>query len=190
VGKATRNRQAKRAGKPGKLVFPGFPYEREFSEAELAILFPRWERIKETLRDAIGPQGWGLGMSEDFLQQIALHQALAGVDVDPAYPPIDEGTGRGAFIRPVRNIGGLFVDSIKWVLTKKDAPGDRAADNKREAEARLKALKARAMQDADPDVREAMRELMHEGAEWANDQLTLADDDEPAAKLGREEPDT
>lgn len=185
MGKALRNRKAK---KSGKAVFPGFPYEREFTEAELAILFPRWERLKETLRDAIGPQGWGLGMSEDFLQQLALHQALAGVDVDNTYPPVDEGTGRGAFIRPQRNIDGLYVDSIKWVLTKKDKPGDRAADTKREAQERLKALKARAMQDADPEVREAMRELMAEGAEWAEDQITVADGDrEPAAELAREE---
>ena len=116
MGKAARNKREKRTS--GKMVFPGFPYAREFTKAELDVLFARWERLKETLRDAIGPQGWGLGMSEDFLQQIALHQALAGVDVDVTYPP------DVAFIRPVRNPEGLHVDSIKWVLTKHDKPGD------------------------------------------------------------------
>lgn len=175
MGKAARNKREKLTA--GKLVFPGFPYAREFTKAELEVLFARWDRLKETLRDAIGPQGWGLGMSEDFLQQIALHQALAGVDVDPTYPP------DVAFIRPVRNPEGLHVDSIKWVLTKHDKPGDRARDARREAKARLEALRERAMQEAPEDVREAMRELMLEGSEWAEDQLKPAEGDEPAAEL-------
>ena len=185
MGKAARN-QAKRGNR--KIGLPGFPYEREFSQAELEVIFARWERIKETLRDAIGPQGWGLGMNEDFLQQIALHQALAGVDADPGYPAFDEATRTGAFIRPVRNPDGLHVDSIKWVLTKKDKPGDRARDAKREAKARFELLRQQAMRGADPDVREAMRELMLEGAEWAEEQLhDTADADEPDAKFARGE---
>ena len=175
MGKAARNKREKLTA--GKLVFPGFPYSREFTKAELDVLFARWERLKETLRDAVGPQGWGLGMSEDFLQQIALHQALAGVDVDPTYPP------ETAFIRPVRNVDGLHVDSITWVLTKHDKPGQRERDAKAEAKARLEALREKAMRDAPEDVREAMRELMLEGSEWAERQLEPAEDDEPAAEL-------
>lgn len=175
MGKAARTKREKRTS--GKAVFPGFPYEREFTRAELEVILARWERLKETLRDAVGPQGWGLGMSEDFLQQLALHQALAGVDVDPAYPP------ERAFIRPVRNVDGLYVDSIKWVLTKKDKPGQRAADAKTEAKARLQALRERAMAEAPEDVRDAMRELMVEGAEWAEQQLEPDEGDEPAAEL-------
>lgn len=185
MGKAARNRQKRTSG---KLAFPGFPYEREFTKAELEALLARWERIKETLRDAIGPQGWGLGMSEDFLQQIALHQALAGVDADPAYPAFDEATGAGAFIRPVRNVDGLHVDSITWVLTKRDQPGQREADAKREAKARLAVLRKQALRDVSPEVRDAMRELMAEGAQWAQDQLEVTDAPEPAAELAGEEP--
>lgn len=181
MGKASRLKREKLT--KGNLVFPGFPYSREFTKAELDVIFARWERLKETLRDAVGPQGWGLGLSEDFLQQLALHQALAGVDVDPAYP------AETAFIRPVRNPDGLHVDSLKWVLTKNDKPGDRARDAKAEARARFKALREKAMQDAPEDVRDAMRELMLEGSEWAQDQAEPDLDEaghpvaEPAADL-------
>lgn len=181
MAKAARNRREKQTS--GKLLFPGFPYERAFTKAEQEVLFARMDRVAETLRDAVGPQGWGLGMSEDFLQQIALHQALAGVDADPTYPLFDPATGTGAFIRPIRNVDGLYVDSIKWQIIKHDKPGQRAADAKAEARARLKLLREQAMRTAPHEVREAMRELMVEGAEWAEQQLEPATDEEPAAKL-------
>jgi hypothetical protein len=183
----TGRRGAKAKGKvKGKLVFPGFPYEREFTQAELDVVFARMDRIAESLRDAMGPQGWGLGMTEDFLQQIALHQALAGMDCNTDYPEFDAATGLGAFIRPVRNVEGLYVDSQRWQVIKADKPGDRVRDAKAEARARLKALGERAMQDASGEVREHMRELMAEGADWAEAQLEATDDDEPAAKLREE----
>ena len=170
----------------GKLVFPGFPYEKQFSKAELEVLFARMDRVAESLRDAVGPQGWGLGMSEDFLQQIALHQALAGVDLDTSYPLFDEATRTGAFIRPQRNVEGLYVDSQVWVVIKHDKPGDRARDAKAEAKARLAAVREQAMRSAAPEVRDAMAELMAEGADWAEEQLESVGDDEPAAKLRRQ----
>lgn len=182
MGKAARNREKRTTG---KMLFPGFPYERAFTKAEQEVIFARMPRIAETLRDAMGPQGWGLGMSEEFLQQLALHQALAGVDADTTYPLFDPATGAGAFIRPVRNVSGLYVDSIKWQIIKQDEPGDREADAKAEAEARLEVLRERAMSEASPEVRDAMRELMVEGSQWAQRQLEPTDEDEPAAKLAQ-----
>ena len=184
MSKAARLRRKKTRG---KLVFPGFPYEREFTQAELDALFARWDRVKETLRDAVGPQGWGLGVPEDHLQQLALHQALAGVDADPNYPPFDEATGVGAFIRPVRNPDGLHNDSITWTLTKHDKPGDRARDAQAEARARIKAMQENAMRGVSDEVRDAMAEMFIAGTEWAEEQNKPAADPEPAAKL-REEP--
>ncbi|QEA10787.1 minor tail protein [Mycobacterium phage Weirdo19] len=184
MSKAARLRRKKTRG---NRVFPNFPYEREFTQAELDALFARWERIKETLRDAVGPQGWGMGLPEDLLQQLALHQALAGVDADAGYPPFDEATGTGAFIRPVRNPDGLHTDSIKWVLTKHDKAGDRRRDAQAEARARIKALQENAMRGVSDDVREAMVEMFAAGTEWAEDQKTVATDPEPwAEKLDQE----
>lgn len=184
MSKAARNRRKKTRG---KLVFPNFPYEREFTQAELDELFARWERLKGTLRDAVGPQGWGLGLPEDLLQQLALHQALAGADADPGYPPYDEATRRGAFIRPVRNPDGLHADSITWVVTKHDKPGDREADARDEARARIKAMQENAMRGVEPDVRDAMAEMFKAGTEWAEKENKPALDPEPwADKIERE----
>ncbi|MCG5431245.1 hypothetical protein LV457_02935 [Mycobacterium sp. MYCO198283] len=184
MSKAARLRREKTKG---KLVFAGFPYDREFTQAELDGLFARWDRLKETLRDAVGPQGWGMGVPEDLLQQLALHQALAGVDVDSAYPPYDDATGRGAFIRPVRNPDGLHTDSLRWVLTKHDKPGDRERDTQAEARARIKAMQESAMRGVAPEVRDAMREMFAAGTEWAEDQNRPAADPEPwAEKIERE----
>jgi hypothetical protein len=184
VSKAARLRRKKTKG---DRVFPNFPYEREFTAAELEHLFARWDRLKETLRDAVGPQGWGIGVPEDLLQQLALHQALAGVDADPGYPPFDEDAGTGAFIRPQRNPDGLHDDSIRWVLTKHDKPGDRRRDAEAEARARIKAMQENAMRGVAPEVRDAMTEMFAAGTEWAEDQKSTAADPEPwAAKLERE----
>lgn len=184
MSKAARLRRKKTRG---KLVFPGFPYDREFTAAELDLLFARWDRLKETLRDAVGPQGWGMGVPEDLLQQLALHQALAGVDVDSTYPPVDEAATGGAFIRPVRNPDGLHGDSIRWVLTKHDRPGDRERDTKAEAKARVRAVQEAAMRGVAPEVREAMAEMFAAGTEWAENEAKPATDPEPwAEKLDRE----
>ncbi|WP_319456858.1 MULTISPECIES: hypothetical protein [unclassified Mycobacterium] len=184
MSKAARLRRKKAKG---KLVFPGFPYEREFTQAELDALFARWDRLKETVRDAVGPQGWGIGITEDHLQQLTLHQALAGVDADPRYPAFDEATGQGAFIRPERNPDGLYNDSIKWKLTKHDKPGDRERDAQTEARARVKAMQENAMRGVDPEVRDAMAEMFVAGTEWAEGENKPAVDPEPwAEKLDRE----
>ncbi|ORA24888.1 phage gene 29 protein family protein [Mycobacterium aquaticum] len=184
MSKAARLRRKKTKG---KLVFPNFPYEREFTQAELDELFARWDRLKETLRDAVGPQGWGMGLPEDMLQQLALHQALAGVDADPNYPPFDAATGRGAFIRPVRNPDGLHTDSIKWVLTKNDKAGDRARDAQAEAKARIKAMQENAMRGVSDEVRAAMAEMFAAGTEWAEEESKPAVEPEPwAEKIERD----
>lgn len=176
MSKAARLRREK---KRGNQVFPNFPYDRQFTQVELDVIFERWERYKESLRDAVGPQGWGLGVPEDMLQQLALHQALCDAGGDPSYPPFDEATGRGAFIRPVRNPDGLHVDSIKWVLTKNDKPGDRERDAKAEARARIKAMQDNAMRGVSDEVREVMVEMFAAGTEWAETEKQPASDPEP-----------
>lgn len=176
MSKAARLRRQKTKGNQ---TLPGFPYDREFTAAELEVLFARWDRLKESLRDAVGPQGWGIGVPEDLLQQLALHQALTGADLDAGYPPFDADTGTGAFIRPVRNPDGLHVDSIKWVLTKKDKPGDRQKDAEAEARARVKAVQEAAMRGVDPEVRDAMTQMFAAGVQWAEAENVPAVDPEP-----------
>lgn len=147
MGKAKRNRAAQAMR---------FPYERKFTQAEQAVIMARQQRLTEAFRDAVGVQGWILGLPEDHLQLLMFHGALAGVDVHPEYPPFDPATGRGAFIRPRRlpDQSGRYVDSVEWVLTKEDTARDRVRDARREARAHVNALG-----DLDPEVREAIREL-------------------------------
>lgn len=181
MGKGARNRASLR--KAAEQLKRAFPYERTFTTAEIEVILERKDRLVDAFRDAVGPQGWGLGMLEDFLHQLMFHGALAGVEVDPTYPAFDAATGAGAFIRPRRKPDALHVDSVEWVVIKNDSPRARKRDARAEAKARL----AIAMQPVDPEVREAMRELMAEGVEWAEEENRPAEAPEPAAeKIKRE----
>lgn len=182
MSKGARNRASLR--KAAETLKKNFPYERTFTTAEIDVILERKDRLVSAFRDAIGPQGWGLGMLEDFLHQLMFHGALAGVDVDPAYPAYDPATGYGAFIRPKRTPDGqgLHVDSVEWKVIKNDSPRARRRDAKAEARLRLEA-----MQQMDPEVRDAMRELMIEGVEAAERENEPADAPEPLAeKMKRE----
>lgn len=178
MGKGQRNRASFR--KAAETLKRNFPYERTFTTAEIEVILERKDRLVSAFRDAIGPQGWGLGMLDDFLHQLMFHGALAGVDVDPNYPAFDPATGAGAFIRPKRTVDtkGLHVDSVEWKVIKHDTARARKRDARAEAKARLEV----AMQTLDPDVRDAMRELMLEGVEWAEDENNPTEAPEPLAK--------
>lgn len=181
MGKGQRNRASLR--KAAEQLKRAFPYERTFTTDEIEVILERKDRLVDAFRDAVGPQGWGLGMLEDFLHQLMFHGALAGVEVDPTYPAFDKATGHGAFIRPRRKPDALHVDSVEWVVIKHDSPRARKRDARAEAKARLSI----AMQPVDPEVREAMRELMAEGLEWAEEENRPAEAPEPAAeKIKRE----
>lgn len=127
-------------------VFPDFPYDRKFTKAELDEIFARQDRLIAAFRDAVGPNGWGLGLPEDHLQMLMFHGALAGVDVDD----------NKAYIRPrtLPDASGRYVDSVEWVLKKHDSPRTRVKDARREARARVKEL-----DDLDPEVRAAMLDM-------------------------------
>ncbi len=148
-------------------VFPNFPYARKFTQAEQGVIMDRQQRLVEAFRDAVGLQGWVLGLPEDHLQLLMFHGALAGVDVDPDYPP------ERAFIRPRRipDRDRQFVDAVEWVLTKEDTPKDRARDARREARAHMNALG-----QLDPAVRDAIADMFVAKASRAADRL--ADDPE------------
>lgn len=178
MGKAKRNR--------GK-AFPNFPYERKFDAVEQEIIFARQQRLTEAFRDAMGLQGWSLGLPEDHLQLLMFHGALAGVDVNPQYPPFDPDTGRGAFIRPRRlpDEQGRYVDSVEWVLTKEDTPKDRATDARREARVHMNLV-----DELNLDVRDALIEMVVAKAGRAADRLAdLPEDerDEPLNQARRQE---
>lgn len=160
MGKAKRNR----GGLPGAQ----FPYERKFTAAEIAVITARQQRLTEAFRDAVGIQGWAIGLPEDLLQLLMFHGAMAGVDVDPTYPPFDPDIGRGAFIRPRRmpDQSGRYVDAVEWVLCSEDTPRERARDARREARAHVNALG-----DLDPEVREAIRDLFISRAQSAAEEL-------------------
>lgn len=183
MSKGARNRNKAALQKAAENLKRAFPYERTFTAEEIEVILERKDRLVDAFRDAVGPQGWGLGLLEDFLHQLMFHGALAGVDVDPAYPAFDKQTGAGAFIRPRRKPDALYVDSVEWVVIKRDSPRARRRDARAEAQARI----AAAMQPASPEVREAMRQFMAEGLEWAEEENKPAEAPEPAAeKMKRE----
>lgn len=162
-------------------VFPNFPYARKFTQAEQQTIMARQQRLTEAFRDAVGLQGWVLGLPEDHLQLLMFHGALAGVDVDPTYPP------DRAFIRPRRipDRDRQFVDAVEWVLTKEDTPKARHRDARREARAHVNAI-----EQLDPAVRDAIRELYVTRAEHVADELAdEPDPDEPLRRNHIEETD-
>lgn len=179
---------SKRNRNKGK-AFPQFPYERKFSAGEQEVILARQQRLTEAFRDAVGLQGWSLGLPEDHLQLLMFHGALAGVDVNPEYPPFDPEVGGGAFIRPRRlpDAAGRYVDSVEWVLTKEDTPKARSTDARREAQMRIAALEDEVQ---DPDVRAAIHDMFIAKAGRAADRLAdLPEDerDEPLNQARRQE---
>lgn len=177
MGKSSRNRNER--NQKGA-VFPDFPYDRKFTQAEIEVILERKDRLVEAFRDAVGPQGWGLGIGEEFLHQLMLHGALAGVDVDPTYP------GDKAFIRPRRkpDADGQFVDAVEWVVIKGDSPKQRRIDAREEAKARVAAL-----DDLPDDVRGEIRDLFIRGGDYVEEHPHhSADAPDPHATADREEP--
>lgn len=158
-------------------LFPNFPYARKFTQAEQEIIMGRQQRLTEAFRDAVGIQGWVLGLPEDHLQLLMFHGALAGVDVDPDYP------ADRAFIRPRRipDRERQFVDAVEWVLTKDDTPRARHRDARREARAHMNALE----QQLDPAVRDALIQLF--AAKAGEAAADLADDPDRDEPLNRRE---
>lgn len=137
---------SRRNQKQGK-VFPKFPYDRKFTKAEVDVILARQDRLCAAFRDAVGPNGWGLGLPEDHLQLLMFHGALVGADVD------DE----KAFIRARRlpDQSGRLVDAVEWVVKKEDTPRARSRDARREARARAKEI-----DELDPDVRDALIDMV------------------------------
>lgn len=137
------SRRNKQQGK----AFPKFPYDRKFTKAEIEQILARQDRLCAAFRDAVGPNGWGLGLPEDHMQLLMFHGALAGVDVDDEH----------AYIRPRRlpDESGRLVDAVEWVLKKDDTPRERNRDARREARARAKEI-----DDLDPEVREALIDMV------------------------------
>ncbi|ORA62216.1 hypothetical protein [Mycobacteroides franklinii] len=164
---------SRRNQKQGK-VFPKFPYDRKFTKTELDEIFARQDRLCEAFRDAVGPNGWGLGMPEDHLQLLMFHGALAGADVDED----------NAFIRPRRlpDESGRLVDAVEWVVKKEDTPRARNRDARREARAR-----AREIDELDPEVRDALIEMVKRKGQRAYDrshaEVSADDRDEYTARL-------
>ncbi|WJR32418.1 hypothetical protein P3F83_18070 [Mycobacteroides immunogenum] len=156
-------------------VFPKFPYDRKFTKSELDEIFAKQDRLCEAFRDAVGPNGWGLGMPEDHLQLLMFHGALAGADVDE-----DK-----AFIRARRlpDQSGRLVDAVQWVVKKEDTPRDRSRDARREARAR-----AREIDELDPEVREALVEMVKRKGQRAYNsghaEVPADERDEYSARLG------
>lgn len=164
---------SRRNKKQGK-VFPKFPYDRKFTKAELDEIFARQDRLCEGFRDAVGPNGWGLGLPEDHLQLLMFHGALVGADVD------DE----KAFIRARRlpDETGRLVDAVEWVVKKDDTPRDRNRDARREARAR-----AREIDELDPEVRDALIDMVKRKGQRVYDrgraEVPVEDRDEYSGRL-------
>jgi len=87
-------------------VFPNFPYAKKFTQAEQDIIMARQQRLVEAFRDAVGIQGWVLGLPEDHLQLLMFHGALAGV---VAGASVQVRLGNVAVIESVLSQGGTYT---------------------------------------------------------------------------------
>lgn len=132
-------------------VFPGFPYEKRFTKAEVAEITERAARISDAMRDGVAPNGMFLNIPEHLLQLWAVHGALAGVDVidDLAY----------IVARPLPNEPGRFEDSVEWIL-KEDAEKLPKPDQvETEAQTYADAIETK----LSPEVRAALIKKLKEG---------------------------
>jgi hypothetical protein len=83
-----------------------FPYRRKFTRAEVAVIYARRERLRDAMRDPVGPAGELFYIPPEAVDVFAVHLALAGADVD---------TER-AFIecQELPDEAGMFENRVIW----------------------------------------------------------------------------
>lgn len=157
MGKANRQRQQRQ--QPRSSVFPGFPYDRQFTRAEIAEILERSKTIGRAMRYGRAPNGAVLALPPDIFELWMIHAALAGVTVDENL----------AYIRPRVVPDAMVGDAVDWVLKKDDTPHARQLDIEREA-----AAHAAQIETLDPKVREVVLGM------FANKAARAAARNEPA----------
>lgn len=132
-------------------VFPQFPYEKRFTQAEVTEITDRSELIADTLRDGVAPNGMILNVPEHMLRLWAVHAALAGVYVDPERAYI--------VAKKLPDEPGRFVDSVEWILKEdaEDIPGPDVVES--EAQQYADAIETKLT----PEVRAALIKKLKEG---------------------------
>lgn len=180
MGKAQRNRGRRiPAGNPitqlpRSTVFPGFPYKRRFTAAEIdGDILPRSKRIGDAMRDGVAPSGATLFIPPDMFEMWMVHAALAGVDVDPSKAYIQA--------RKLPDAHGRFADAVEWVLKEDYTPAMEVEDSEREAQRYVSAI-----DELDPQLREAIRQRMIAGAQAAQEFTAPGDPSKHAAEFYRD----
>lgn len=127
-------------------VFEEFPYDKKFTRAEIAEITARAERITAAMRDGVAPNGYILNVPEDMLQLWGVHNALAGMDVNPDL----------AYIVAVPSKQPTFVDQMDWVL-KEDA--EKAVPTPEEEAAKYSAA---LIKELSPEARQILADQLKE----------------------------
>lgn len=124
-----------------------FPYRLKWTKEMVAEVLGRFDRIKDTMTDVVGPSGQRMYIDPSIVAILALHQALAGVNVDDEAALIESRlrADRYNMFEHVREwrIKGAFDDD--------DEPIDQA-----EVQARAERLRKEMRENVDPDVLDAL----------------------------------
>lgn len=169
AGGSTTEAPAAGIGAPssGQQVFPNFPYQRRFTQAETVDIRTRAEAFGRLMRDPLlltGGQGF---IPEDIFQLWMVHGVMAGADGGTPYI-------RG---RTLPDEHGALADRTEWILLKDDTPTARAEDAEREAEAHIASMES----NIRPEVRAAIRRKWIDAANDA-EQYLGHDPDGPARR--------
>lgn len=181
MGKAQRNRGRRiPAGNPvtqlpRNPIFPGFPYKRRFTEAEIqGDILPRAKRLGDAMRDGVAPTGATLFIPPDLFEMLMVHAALAGCDVDESKAYIKA--------RKLPDAHGRFADAVEWVLKEDYTPVMESEDAEREAQRYVTAIN----DTLDPQVADAIRARMVAEARKAQDFAAPGDPTKHAADFYRD----
>lgn len=153
-------------------IFPGFPYDKKFTRAEIAEIIERSKTIGRAMRYGQGPNGAILALPPDLFELWMIHAALAGVTVDEEL----------AYIRPRVKPDAMLGDAVEWVLKKEDTPAARELDLQREA-----AAHAAQIESLPPKLRAAVVGMFTKKAERVAERGADSDVPESAALSVAEE---
>lgn len=126
-----------------------FPYRLRWTQELVDEVLTRYEIIKDTLTDIVGPSGQRMYVDPSITAIQALHLALAGTTIDEDLALIE------SRLRPDRY--NMFEHLREW-RAKGEFDDDDEPVTREEIEARAEQLRKEMREQVDPDVLDALED--------------------------------
>lgn len=124
-----------------------FPYRLKWTKEMVDEVLGRFERIKDTMTDVVGPSGQRMYIDPSIVAILALHQALAGARIDDDVALIESRLRADRY--------NMFEHVREWRV-KGDFDDDDEPEDQAEIQARAQRLRKEMRENVDPDVLEAL----------------------------------